>query len=310
MLPSVDTNDELQEVVGDEALLRPAAQDLCGQLGLAGARIVRFPEGSLPVYAVGDALVLKLYPGFEAAEAVREARLLSILWGKLPIPTPRLHSADQYKSGWRYVLMSRLPGEDLNEAWPRIPRPDQERVVVEAAECLAALHALDATPVVPLTGPPDWGRFIATQRTTAVEQQQIGGLSGPWLEQIPDFLRSVPLPAPRRPVLLHTEFMREHLTVDPHDGWRLTGLFDFEPAMVGDPAYDFVSVGLFLTRADPTLLKLFYEAYGHPPFDPRELMAYTLLHVYSDLNWYLRSLPAPPSQTLDALAETWFGTGG
>lgn len=39
-------------------------------------------------------------------------------------------------------------------------------------------------------------------------------------------------------------------------------------------------------------------------------MAYTLLHVYSDLNWYLRSLPTPPSQTLDALAETWFGAGG
>ncbi|UUU24154.1 aminoglycoside phosphotransferase family protein [Streptomyces sp. DSM 40750] len=310
MLPSVDTNDELEEVVGDEALLRPAAQDLCGQLGLAGARIVRFPEGSLPVYAVGDALVLKLYPAFEAEEAVREARLLALLWGKLPIPTPKLHSADQYKNGWRYVLMSRLPGEDLNEAWPRIPRPDQERVIVEAAEVLAALHALDAAPVVPLIGPPDWTRFIASQRAAAVEQQRSGGLPALWLEQIPDFLRSVPLTTSRRPVLLHTEYMREHLTVDCHDGWRLTGLFDFEPAMVGDPAYDFVSVGLFLTRADPTLLKLFYEAYGHPPFDPRELMAHTLLHVYSDLNWYLRSLPAPPRQTLDALAETWFGTGG
>jgi hygromycin-B 7''-O-kinase len=310
MLPSVDTNDELQEVVGDEALLRPAAQDLCGQLGLAGARIVRFPEGSLPVYAVGDALVLKLYPGFEAAEAVREARLLSHLWGRLPIATPRLHAADQYKNGWRFVLMSRLPGEDLNEAWPRIPRAAQERIVAEAAECLAALHALDAGAVAPFVGPPDWARFVAGQRAGAVEQQMSGGLQAPWLEQIQDFLRSVPLPSSRRPVLLHTELMREHLTVDPRDGWRLTGLFDFEPAMVGDPAYDFVSVGLFLTRADPALLKLFYEAYGQPPFDPRELMAYALLHVYSDLNWYLRILPAPPRKDLDALAETWFGTGG
>lgn len=308
MLPSVDTNDELEEVVGDEALLRPAAQDLCGQLGLAGARIVRFPEGSLPVYAVGDALVLKLYPGFEASEAAREARLLSHLWGQLPVPTPRLHAADQYKNGWRFVLMSRLPGEDLNEAWPRIPRADQERIVAEAAECLAALHALDPEPLSAFVGPPDWSRFVAGQRAAAVEQQAGGGLPDLWLEQIPDFLRSVPLP-PRPPVLLHTEFMREHLTVDPHDGWRLTGLFDFEPAMIGDPAYDFVSVALFLTRADPALLKLFYEEYGQPPFDPRELMAYTLLHVYSDLNWYLRSLPAPPSNNLDALAETWFGTG-
>lgn len=305
MLPSVDTNDELREVVGDEALLRPAAQDLCGQLGLAGARIVRFAEGSLPVYAVGDALVLKLYPGFEAAEAVREARLLSRLWGQLPIPTPRLHSSDQYKNGWRYVLMSRLPGEDLNEAWPRVPRKHQERIVAEAAECLAALHDLDAEPLIPYVGPPDWSRFMAAQRAAAVEQQISGGLTAPWLEQIPDFLASVPLPA-RRPVLLHTEFMREHLTVDPHDHWRLTGLFDFEPAMVGDPAYDFVSVALFLTRTDSALMKLFHEAYGQPPFAPRELMAYTLLHVYSDVSWYLRTLPAPPEQTFESLAETWF----
>lgn len=306
MLPSVDTNDELREVVSDEALLRPAAQDLCGQLGLAGARIVRFPEGSLPVYSVGDALVLKLYPGFEAAEAVREAHLLARLWGQLPLQTPRLHAADQYKNGWRYVLMSRLPGEDLNEAWPRASRAHQERIVAEAAECLAALHDLDAAPMAALVGPPDWARFMAGQRAAAVEQQADGGLSAPWLEQIPDFLRSVPLPAPRRPALLHTEFMREHLTVDPNDGWRLTGLFDFEPAMVGAPAYDFVSVGLFLTRADPHLLKLFYEAYGQPPFAPRELMAYTLLHIYSDLNWYLRTLPTPPRKDFESLAETWF----
>lgn len=306
MLPSVDTNDELQEVVSDEALLRPAAQELCGQLGLAGARIVRFPEGSLPVYSVGDALVLKLYPAFEAAQAIREAHLLAHLWGQLPIPTPRLHAADQYKNGWRYVLMSRLPGEDLNEAWPRASRAHHERIVAEAAECLAALHDLDAAPMAALVGPPDWGRFVAGQRAGAVEQQVGGGLSAPWLEQIPDFLRSVPLSAPRRPVLLHTEFMREHLTVDPDDGWSLTGLFDFEPAMVGDPAYDFVSVGLFLTRADPHLLKIFYEAYGQSPFAPRELMAYTLLHVYSDLNWYLHTLPTPPRKDFESLAETWF----
>ncbi|BBC35648.1 Phosphotransferase [Streptomyces graminofaciens] len=271
---------------------------------------MRFPEGSLPVYAVGDALVLKLYPGFEAAEAVREARLLSHLWDRLPVPTPRLHAADQYKNGWRYVLMSKLPGEGLEEAWPRIPGAVRDRIVEEAAETLAELHALDPGPVAGFVGPPNWNRFMAAQRSAAVEQQQIGGLTSPWLEQIPDFLRSVPLPVePRRPVLLHTEFMREHLTVDPHDEWRLTGLFDFEPAMIGDPAYDFVSVGLFLTRADPRLLKRFYEAYGQAPFAPRELMAYTLLHVYSDLHWYLRSLPAPPRHDLDTLAETWFGTG-
>lgn len=100
--------------------------------------------------------------------------------------------------------------------------------------------------------------------------------------------------------------MREHLFVEPGAGRRLTGLLDFEPAMIGDRAYDFVAVGLYVTRAEPGLFDLFTKEYGRT-FDPRELLAYTLLHVYGNLSRYLRELPAPPEPTLGALAETWFG---
>lgn len=308
MLPSVDTVDELDGVVRDEALLRPAAQDLCAQLGLAGARLVRFEEGSLPVYSVGGTLVLKLYPAFQAAEAVREARVLSHLWGQLPVATPRLHSADLYKSGWRYVLMSRLPGESMSLAWSRIPPADQDRLISEAGELLAALHALDPSPLTDVVGPADWNRFLAVRTANAVGHHTAGGLPAPWLEQIPDFLRSVQLAAPSQRVLLHTEFMREHMTVDPQDGWRMTGLFDFEPAMIGDPAYDLAGAAMFVTRGDPRRLRRFYKAYGRDPHPPRELLAHALLHVYSDLVWYLKELPVPPRPRLDDLAETWFGT--
>ncbi|MGW0825561.1 aminoglycoside phosphotransferase family protein [Streptomyces sp. NPDC002845] len=310
MLPSVDTIGELNEVVRDEALLRPAAQDLCAQLGLEGARLVRFEDGTLPVYSVGDSLVLKLYPGFESAQAIREARVLTQLWGRLPLPTPRLHAAEMYKSGWRYVLMSRLPGESLSVMWHRIPAAEQDRIVTEAGETLAALHALDPKPVSDVVGPADWARFLARQTATAFGHHRAAGLPKPWLEQIPDFLNSVPLVPPARRVLLHTEYMQEHFTVDPHDGWRLTGLFDFEPAMIGDPAYDFAGAALFVTRADPRRLRRFYQAYGRTPHAPRELLAHALLHVYSDMNFCLRELPAPPRPTLDALAERWFGTEG
>ena len=43
-------------------------------------------------------------------------------------------------------------------------------------------------------------------------------------------------------------------------------------------------------------------------FDPRELLAYTLLHVRSNLPECLRELPAPAGPTLECLAQTWFGT--
>lgn len=43
-------------------------------------------------------------------------------------------------------------------------------------------------------------------------------------------------------------------------------------------------------------------------FDPRELLAYLLLHRHSNLPECLSQLPAPPEPTLDSLALTWFGT--
>ncbi len=308
MLPSVDTLDELNAMVRDEALLRPAVQDLCAHLGFPGVRVLRFEDGTLPVYSVGESLVLKLFPGLEAAQAVREARVLTHLCGRLPVDTPRLHAADLYKSGWRYALMSRLPGVSLTETWYRIPAAEQDRIIVEAAETLAALHALDPRPLADVVGPADWNRFLAVRQAKALQHHRRTGLKDPWLEQIPDFLRSVPLPPPSQRVLLHTEFMREHLMVEQRDGWRLTGLFDFEPVMVGDPAYDFAGVALFVTRADPRQLRRFYAAYGRAPHPPRELLAHALLHVYSDLPWNLRELPAPPRPCLDDLAEAWFGT--
>ncbi|MFG2195512.1 phosphotransferase [Streptomyces sp. NPDC048639] len=101
--------------------------------------------------------------------------------------------------------------------------------------------------------------------------------------------------------------MRQHLVVDPR-GRRLSGVLDFEPAMIGDPAYDVIAVGLFVTRGDPKLLRRLFAAYGRAS-EPPELLAYTLPHVDSDLPWYPRELAAPPGGTPDALAEGWFGTG-
>jgi hygromycin-B 7''-O-kinase len=66
-------------------------------------------------------------------------------------------------------------------------------------------------------------------------------------------------------------------------------MLDFECAMTRDRAYEFVAADLFVSRSDPRL-------------------AYTLLHVHSNLPECLAELPAPPEPTLDSLAVPWFGT--
>ncbi|MFF2775552.1 phosphotransferase family protein [Streptomyces sp. NPDC058052] len=307
MLPPVETDEEWDAVVPDESVMRPGAEDLCARLGLADRPLTRFTDGSQPVYAVGDDHVLKLFPGAAAQDGVAEGRVLSHVQGRLPVPTPRVRDSGPYENGWRYVLMSRLRGENLAAAWDRVPRSDRERIVTEIGETLAVLHSLDPDPLGDVLGPGDWGAFLDRRCADAVERQRERGLPDSWLEQIPDFLASVPLPRDPHRSLLHTEVMRQHFLVEP-EGWRLTGLFDFEPAMIGDRAYDFVGVGLFVTGGDPALLARLAQAYGHS-FAPPELLAYTLLHVYSNLPWYMRELHAPAEGTLHSLAEAWFGTG-
>jgi hygromycin-B 7''-O-kinase len=306
MLPAVRTDEEWQAVVFDEELVRPAAEHLAARLGLAGAGLCRYPAGSRPVYAVGDRRVLKLYPTVSAPESVAEARVLEYLSGRLPVATPELLAHGEYENGWRYVLMSQLPGTELAAAWPAIPRPHQDQVASEAGELLAALHGLDPGPLHAILGPADWAGFLAGQRATAPQRQREVKLPGVWLSQIEDFLESVPLTPGRERVLLHTEVIREHLVVHPGT-WALSGLLDFERAMTGDRAYEFAAAGLFVSRGDPRLLGRILAAYGRS-FDPRELLAYTLLHVHSNLPECLTELPAPPEPTLESLALAWFGT--
>jgi len=306
MLPAVRTDAEWQAVVWDEKIVGPAAEDLAVRLGLAGAGLRRYPEGSRPVYAVGDRRVLKLYPTVSAPDSVTEARVLDYLSGRLPVATPELLAHGEYENGWHYVLMSQLPGTELAAAWPAIPPPHRDQVVSEVGEMLAALHGLDPEPLHPILGPPDWPCFLAGQRAAAPERQREVKLPELWLSQIEGFLESTPLAPGRERVLLHTEVTREHLVVNPGT-WTLSGLLDFETAMTGDRAYEFVTVGLLVSRCDARLLGRILAAYGRG-FDPRELLAYTLLHVHSNLTGSLAEFPAPPEPTLDSLALTWFGT--
>jgi hygromycin-B 7''-O-kinase len=305
VLPPVETDEEWDAIVPDEAVMRPGAEDLCARLGLAGTPLTRFPDGSQPVYAVGDEHVLKLFPKVAAQDGITEGRVLTHLQGLLPVPTPQVRDFGPYENGWQYVLMSRLRGENLAGVWGHTARADRERLVADVGETLAVLHSLDPEPLRDVLGPGEWGAFLDRQAGGAVEQQRAHGLPAAWLEQIPDFLASVSLPRAPRRSLLHTEVMRQHFLVDP-DEWRLTGLFDFEPAMIGDRAYDFVGVGLFVTGGDPDLLARLTKSYGHD-FEPSELLAYTLLHVYSNLPWYMRELGTPTEESLESLAQAWFG---
>jgi hygromycin-B 7''-O-kinase len=304
-LPAAADDAGWDALCDDDAALAPGIGALLARHGLAAAPRRRYDSGSLPVYALGDAHVLKLFPPTERDHASIEARTLAAVQGRLPIPTPRLVATAEH-DGWPYLLMSQLRGQRLVDAWPTLTVRERERLAVTLGEAVAALHAIPTAPLADFT--PRWDDFVPAQRASAARRQASRGLSSEWVEQIDAFLeRWMPPPDPRR-VLLHTELMREHLMVD---AGALSGLFDFEPAMLGAPEYDFASLGLFVTCGDAPLLRRTLSAYGYSPhaLDAAlscRLMAYALLHRYSKLRWYLERLPCPGATSLEQLASYWW----
>ncbi|RJL24243.1 phosphotransferase family protein [Bailinhaonella thermotolerans] len=307
-LPRVADGAAFDAVRRDEKALRPGVDALLRRLGVRGREVERFATGTQPVYGVGGDLVLKLFPPIHREDAATETAALSAVGGRLPVPVPAVREAGEF-DGWAYVLMDRLTGLGLADVWDEIPRGDRLRLAGALGETLAALHEIPA----PELGPPDWTAWIEGRRENAEAHHRADGLAEEWVRQVPGFLDAVPL-CDTPPVLLHTEIMREHLLVaDGPGGWRLTGLFDFEPAMRGDREYEFAAVGIFVAAGDAGFLRTLLLAYGHRPADldddlRRRFLAHTLLHRYSSLDWYLGLLPVPGPRTLDALATSWFAT--
>lgn len=304
-LPRVDDAQAEEAICADEELLHPVVRALLRRLGVDPDGLARFPAGSLPVYAAGD-LVIKLFPPSARADCAIEAGVLTAVQGQLPVATPRVRDVGE-RNGWGYLLMSRLEGQPLDQVWSRSTDADRDRLAGQVGEAIRALHALPA----PLLLPGDWPAFVAAQRAACVPYQLGLGLAPEWLDQIPEFLARVTLPSPP-PVLLHTEVMRQHLFVGQDAGrWRLTGLLDFEPATCGAPEYEFVAVGCFVSEGDARFLRRTLTAYGYHPDDldrdlRRRLLAWGLLHRYSNLAAWLRRLPPPERPTLDAVADRWF----
>lgn len=312
VLPPAATEEAFASIRQDEAVLRPGVERLCQRLGVDAARLTRYAAGSRPVYAAGD-LVLKLFPPVATWPRWRvEAEVLAAVHGRLPTPTPQVQATGEH-DGWGYLLMSRLPGIPLDTVWDQVPAAGRDRLAGQLGETIATLHQLPP-PAIRDWWPADWGAFVARQRAQAVSEQRDLGLPAAWADQIPGFLDAVALPT-GTPVLLHTEVMREHLlaTEGPDGTWELSGLIDFEPAMRGEGEYEFVAVGVFVAEGDARFLARTLTAYGyHPdqlgPSLRRRLLAWGILHRYSNLSWWMRRLPTPARPTLDAVADCWFAT--
>jgi hygromycin-B 7''-O-kinase len=280
---------------------------VCHEHGLPAHALHRFSQGTNPVFAVGDA-VLKLYPPRFSALAAPELAVLRRAAGQLPVATPQVH-ASGVVDGWPYLVMSRLGGQELHAVWPQLSDAERVRIVDDVGQLLAALHALRTDDLPELES--NWPDLVAQRTRDCVARHRSQGAPEPLLNQIPAFLASAaPLfPPDFRPVIVSGDVHDYHLLVEQRGGrWQLSGLFDFDDARLGHAEYDLAATGLFVASSQPALLRALLRAYGHPPLDEalgRRLLAYTLLHRYRELRWWLAEFVPPPlPSTLGDLART------
>jgi len=286
-------------------IYRPALAEIARRHRLGGEPR-RYAGGSLPVFAVGDEHVVKLFPPPFRYSRDNERDALAFLEGELPVATPALRAADEL-DGWPYLVMAQLPGRRMDEVWPSLARADHLRIAAELGDLIAAMHALPVGLGAAAFAQVVWEAFIDERRAQCAAHQAARGADPAWLARVPGFLASLDLSDPRAAVFLHTEVMPDHLLVD--GAGRLSGLVDFEPSMVGAREYEFAAVGLFFARGDRDLLRAVIAPAGLAPDESLSLRlcGYALLHRYSNLAWYLAlNPPAPGVETFEALAHQWF----
>ena len=99
-------------------IYRPAVGEIARRHQLSGeAR--RYTGGSLPVFALGDKHVVKLFPPPFRRNRDNERDSLAFLAGELAVATPELVAADDIDD-WPYLVMSQLPGQRMDEVWPSL----------------------------------------------------------------------------------------------------------------------------------------------------------------------------------------------
>lgn len=259
-------------------------------------------SGSLPVLIVNDAFVFKFFPPVFASESPTESSALEFLTNN-NCAVPKLLAHEDI-NGWKCVQMSKLKGNNLKDLWPSLNDDQRQSTCKQIGSSLRKIHELSIPNDSYFKN--NWDEFLNTQKKNCVARHTSLGLRESLLMQIPDFLNNIHLNC-NRISFLHTEVMKDHVFFD--EQLKFQGFIDFEPSRLGSPEYDFASVLVFLTDGDSRTLKAFFDGYGFTDISSKEnfklrIMAYVLLHQYSNLKRYLEFMP--DANTLYELSEIWW----
>ena len=293
---------------------RTAMEEICVRHTLPASELTPARDGTSVVFTT-NRHVIKLYPTFWELEAAAECTILGHVAGRLGVPTPEVVATGHLET-WPYLVMTRLQGAILADVWQGLDEGHRLAVGRQLGEILARLHALTTSN---LSGHPvlteRWLRLVGRPIEECIAIHRGHGAPEAWLLRLPTFLERLPPlhPADFTPALVNGDVHGWHLLVAEHNGrWSLTGLFDFDAAMLGWWEYEFAAPALFFMAGQPAVLAECLRGYGAGQLLvneglPRRLLAYALLNRYWGLDFMLQVLdPDRRCATFDDLERALF----
>lgn len=216
-------------------------------------------------------------------------------------------------------MVTRLTGISLAEIWDTLDASARRALAAQLGATLRDLHALPIGKLadIPVLG-QRWPRLISRSVDATIAHHRRQGVDETWLARLALFLEQGPPLCPDRfaPVLLDGDIHPWHLlTARDAESWRLTGLIDFDDAMLGWHEYEFASPGVLMLAGDAASIETCLRAYGFTERDlnaglRRRLMVYALLNRYWGLDVMLEyGDPARRCASLEELEQTIFPIG-
>ncbi len=303
--PIIETLNQWRPIFTQAAVWRPMIEEIWRRHRLGAVEQVEPGfAGSNAVFVVNEDWVVKIFAPFWAGDASKELEIYYILADYPDLLTPHViaHGTIATTQEWPYIVMTRLPGLRLGEVWPHVPLANRLAIMHHLAEMVQTLHAVPTGRVTTMDIQQEaWVAFVERQMAgAAAHHQRNSSLPKHLLAQLPGYLAdALPLfPSDFRPTIINCDLTCDHVLLTEQDGhWHITGLIDFGDVQVGHVDYEWVALHLSLLDADRDLLRAFLCTYGWEQVVDerfsRRMMAYSLLHLFSDMRPFVGRLGGP-----------------
>ncbi|MBR9682691.1 MAG: aminoglycoside phosphotransferase family protein [Candidatus Aenigmarchaeota archaeon] len=197
----------------------------------------------LDIKNIDTPLLLRKYSTNDYWKAKKEVNVYRTLAKQGKVPVPEIFIQDRKRNAlpFPYLLMSELPGKDLQETFDSADNDTKELLMERTGECLGKMHQIK----YPAFGwiidsVENWGEVIKRDLGwSIIENIFETNMPKKLIYRTLDYMYENMnlLEIKEKPVLVHNDFTMDNIKVQDN---LISGVFDFEHALSGHNEYDFI----------------------------------------------------------------------